>query len=311
LMTASVVFAAAVTPWLWWNAQHHWVTLFFSAVGRHRFGPGWANLAGLSALRALTLAVPATIVGWLTTVRRPRPLLAWSSLPLIVGFTLISPIYPIESYFLLGPLMSLIVAAALALENRGAGRLRTIVVSGWAALWLATLPGTIVPALSPQAQGALQRVAGSRAVSVYASDAPLFAHLAAAIEASPAMQPVPQPLLAEAYTIAAPLYHAGLRAGVIGSRPLNCEWNGFRDINAALPPVTAGAWLIVTSAHANGSGLAPGPDNSERRFPARTLTVSDDIGRTRSFRLYHLSGRALDRIVCRSFAAEYLSPPRP
>jgi hypothetical protein len=113
-LLAVAIALALWTPFLWWNAQHHWASFAFSFVRRHEL-----RLDVLRPLYAYAVAALAFSPGlWIaTTVAAVRPrfaLLAWTALPLGTFVLLLALRERVEIYWFIGPFISLCVAVGCA-----------------------------------------------------------------------------------------------------------------------------------------------------------------------------------------------------
>jgi hypothetical protein len=117
VIVATVASLCAV-PLLWWNATHQWSMLIFTLVGRH-VNEGFSLLRPLVTVGAVALAFgvgPAILV--LCGARLARfsgdfavPL--WTCLPLMLLLSMIVCMERVETYWLLGPYLSLCTVAAV------------------------------------------------------------------------------------------------------------------------------------------------------------------------------------------------------
>jgi hypothetical protein len=112
------VCALVYSPFLIWNATHDWVTFAFALVHRHE-GQRLAQSAlrhvlSLYAAQAAAYS-PGIWLGVLILAVRPRnALLAWTSLPLLVGLTLLALVRDVEIHWVFGAFASLCAMMGVA-----------------------------------------------------------------------------------------------------------------------------------------------------------------------------------------------------
>ncbi|HXW77287.1 MAG TPA: glycosyltransferase family 39 protein, partial [Candidatus Eremiobacteraceae bacterium] len=120
-LLAAAACAAIVTPSIAWQAAHHWETVRFALQGRHVIG-SWSMARLISLLGTFAAACSpgiAALCAWglARSCRRNAPdnfLTAWTALPLIVIASALSLREPVETYWLAGPVVSLIGFASAA-----------------------------------------------------------------------------------------------------------------------------------------------------------------------------------------------------
>lgn len=113
---ASLGIAALVyMPFLVWNANHQWVTFAFSFIHRHeRETGGVRTLLALYAAQAAAYSPGIFVAALLLALRPCNALLAWSSLPLLGGLTLLSLFRSVEIYWIWGAFASLCAMLGVA-----------------------------------------------------------------------------------------------------------------------------------------------------------------------------------------------------
>ena len=107
----SLAIAAAIyAPFLWWNAQHHWIAFAFALVQRHP--AEWSPLRPFEfyAFAALAFSPGLWIAATLCARRRLDPILAWTALPLALLFFALAIHERVQTYWFVGPYLSLCVA---------------------------------------------------------------------------------------------------------------------------------------------------------------------------------------------------------
>ncbi len=103
------------SPFVVWNATHHWATFDFTFVGRH-VAPVFSlkRVIGFYSVDAAAYS-PGLFIGALLCAVRPRSaLLAWTALPLIGLLTFLALFEPVEIHWIFGPYASLCVGLGIA-----------------------------------------------------------------------------------------------------------------------------------------------------------------------------------------------------
>ncbi|MGH7749455.1 MAG: hypothetical protein ACREQ5_32515, partial [Candidatus Dormibacteria bacterium] len=180
---AALAFAVALavaTPFLWWNATHAWATFAFAFAYRHEESHGFSlvRLGAWLALVALVYSPGLALVGARLVARPANALLAWTSLPLIALVAALALVERVEVYWILGPAVSLAVAAAV----RGV-RLAPSAFRRWSTIALAPAAALLalvaVLGIAPlQLYGALHRATGLALKNDGAFDAYSYAAVA-------------------------------------------------------------------------------------------------------------------------------------
>lgn len=173
---AIAAFAAGLD--LLWNAEHHWAQFHFALVGRHVLH-GFAPLRGVEtlvfALVAGAFCAAPFVLG--AAARLPRCREHWSDIalysaaPLLAVLAVLSLFESVEIYWFAGPVLSLLLAAAVLARKRNALTLSALpsVVLALAAAYIGTLPSSAVARIARDLPG---RAASPSALEVY-SYAPL------------------------------------------------------------------------------------------------------------------------------------------
>lgn len=119
--TCVIVAAVALlcaAPLLWWNATHQWSMLIFTLVGRH-VDEGFSLLRPLVTVAAVVLAFgigPAILVlrgACRASLGGDLSAPLWSCLPLVLLLSIVVCVERVETYWLLGPYLSLCTIAAV------------------------------------------------------------------------------------------------------------------------------------------------------------------------------------------------------
>jgi 4-amino-4-deoxy-L-arabinose transferase-like glycosyltransferase len=117
---ACAIAIVAYVPFLVWNASVGWETFAFEFVHRQSMDSfSIANLVNLDTVRFLFFGGIVVLLTWLLALRRlPRlSLVAWTALPLPVALFLFSFAMKTESYWILGPAVSLSVACGIRIAE--------------------------------------------------------------------------------------------------------------------------------------------------------------------------------------------------
>lgn len=114
LMAISIALILYV-PFLVYDAAHGWQNLAFTLHDRQPLASDHlARAGGIATLRFMFVAAALLVFACFATIRRPYALLAWTAIPFTVALVLLSPFENTETYWLLGPIVSLCVAAGIA-----------------------------------------------------------------------------------------------------------------------------------------------------------------------------------------------------
>jgi len=201
---ALAVAAALYAPYLVWNATHAWAGFTFAFLQRERWIPHW-NQAPFIRFTALTIAL---IVLTAATTRKPRlALLAWTALPMLIGLGLFALAKDVETWWLMGPFVSLCAALGIAVVQLPRGsRIALTILWSCAAAWTAAVVALAALALpSP----------------LYVRDF-AFRGLAKDVRAiSARTRAVP---MSNRYEIASQLRYAGIPALMFGREPQVASW---------------------------------------------------------------------------------------
>ncbi len=104
----SVLVACAVwSPFLFWNASHHWISFAFALVQRHEPQYSLVRPFLIYVLGAIGFSPGLWIAATLVALRPKEPLILWTALPLCVVFLLLALRESVEVYWFIGPFISL------------------------------------------------------------------------------------------------------------------------------------------------------------------------------------------------------------
>jgi dolichyl-phosphate-mannose-protein mannosyltransferase len=239
LWLALVIAVLCYAPFVAWNATHGWSNFAFTFHNRqslHVFS--FERLAILSTLRLLAVAALLWAGAYFTAIRPGHTLLAWTILPLPILLVLLAPFAVVESYWVLGPAISLLVGIGIAYA-------RSRIVWKRAAIALAVLPVWTMlvvsfPALPEPTQAAiLQESRGSLKGPFYTASF-MYRPLAADVRALTATRSAAA--LTDRVEICSELLYNGVDSQLIGSAPQVPQWRWWHP--AAVPERA----LIVTFA---------------------------------------------------------------
>lgn len=112
----SIVLALlAYMPYLWWNAQHGWISFTFALLQRHpSHEVQFFRPLTLYALDALAYSPGLWIAATIVSVREREPLLLWTCAPFSLFLLLLAVHERVEVYWFIGPFVTLCVALGCA-----------------------------------------------------------------------------------------------------------------------------------------------------------------------------------------------------
>jgi 4-amino-4-deoxy-L-arabinose transferase-like glycosyltransferase len=106
----SVLVACAVwSPFLFWNASHHWISFTFALLARHEPQYSFGRPVLIYVLGAIGFSPGLWIAATLVALRPKEPLILWTALPLCVVFLLLALRESVEIYWFIGPFISLAI----------------------------------------------------------------------------------------------------------------------------------------------------------------------------------------------------------
>jgi hypothetical protein len=119
LAGSAAIVAAAYAPFIAWNAAHDWENFAFTFHTRQHFGLAAERLADVSTVRFAVYALLLAAVTWFVALRRaPRvTLVAWTALPLPAALLVLSFFTTTESYWIIGPAVSVALGAGVFLDR--------------------------------------------------------------------------------------------------------------------------------------------------------------------------------------------------
>lgn len=226
LWLALPVALAAYVPFVAWNASHGWANVAFTLHDRQPFDVASLLRHGLvSTLRFAIYAVPLIYVAVrVSRGARPLPLVAATALPMLLGLLALAPVYPIESYWLLGPVASISVGAGCALARATRTTRRIYAGLGGLALALTVVP-VLFLALPEPAQRSFFDGAGRGLRGTLNSGA--FAYAPLAVDVSRLTRRPGDVVMVDRPEIAAELDYAGVDSLAVGFSPDRPELDRF------------------------------------------------------------------------------------
>jgi 4-amino-4-deoxy-L-arabinose transferase-like glycosyltransferase len=106
----SLLVACGVwSPFLLWNASHHWISFTFALVQRHEPQYSFGRPFLIYVLGAIGFSPGLWIAATLVALKPKEPLIAWTALPLSVVLLLLALRESVEVYWFIGPFISLAV----------------------------------------------------------------------------------------------------------------------------------------------------------------------------------------------------------
>ncbi|HEV2262878.1 MAG TPA: glycosyltransferase family 39 protein [Candidatus Rubrimentiphilum sp.] len=117
------------SPFLFWNASHHWISFTFAIVERHAPEINVVRPFITFALCALAFSPGLWIAATVNAARTKDALILWTGVPLAVLFLLLSIHESVEVYWFIGPYLSLLVG--FASEFAGWTPHRRQVIGSW------------------------------------------------------------------------------------------------------------------------------------------------------------------------------------
>ena len=230
--TALVIWS----PFLWWNANHHWISFAFALVQRHELQVQPLRPLFLYALGALAFSPGFWIAATVAAARPKYALTAWTALPLCIALLLLALRERVEIYWFIGPYVSLCVAVGCMYSQWNAARRR--VLGRWIVAPAAFLTAVVFFAgIAPGAAYAMLRAGG-----VKLSDGgpfEMFTYQRLARDVARVTRSRNAIAMTDGYGFSSLLdFYAGLQPVVIGYAAQGEEahgwYNGPRDPQAAL-----------------------------------------------------------------------------
>jgi 4-amino-4-deoxy-L-arabinose transferase-like glycosyltransferase len=117
LATSFAIAAVLYTPFLVWNAEHHWISFRFALAQRHVANPRWYRPLLYLLANAGAYSPGLWIAAMLVLIRPRNALIAWTAAPLSIVLILLNLHEPIELHWFFGPYVSLAVGIGVAFES--------------------------------------------------------------------------------------------------------------------------------------------------------------------------------------------------
>jgi hypothetical protein len=111
---AAIVACVVWSPFLFWNASHHWISFTFALVQRHEPQYSFGRPFLTYILGAVAFSPGLWIAATVVALRPKEPLITWTALPLCVVLLLLGLREPVEVYWFIGPFISLAVGLGSA-----------------------------------------------------------------------------------------------------------------------------------------------------------------------------------------------------
>lgn len=222
LWIALVIAAVMYSPFVAWNAAHGWANFAFTFHNRQSLaGFSLERLAILSTVRLLAVAIVLWIVAYFVAIRPGYALLAWTALPLPTLLLAMAPFATVESYWVLGPAISLLVGIGIAYAHWRPGWKHTAIALGLLPAY--TMLAVLVPSLPEPVQAAILRAAGGAFKGPFYSAAFMYRPLATDVGALAATHSAA--LLTNRFEIASELLYNGTDPQLVGGAPQVRQWS--------------------------------------------------------------------------------------
>ncbi len=223
LWISLAIVALLYAPFIAWNAAHQWSNFAFTFANRQPMhGFSTQRLTTITSLRLIVFTALLWIVAYFTILRPRYALLGWTALPFPTLIAVLSFFQTTESYYILGPLISLCVAIGIAYARQSALRRR-----GWLIVSLIPAAYTVLAAtfvaLPEAAQAWALRTNGGALKGPFFSQTFAFAPLAANVKGISGNSVV----LTNRLEIASELVYNGVRASIVGAAPQVPQWTAW------------------------------------------------------------------------------------
>ena len=249
LWASPIVLIALYAPFLIWNAHHGWENLAFTFSARQTMqGFSLAHLSVLTTARFLVYAALFWAIAAFTLLRTKMHLLAWTALPFPTLLALLAFFEVVDSYWLLGPFVSLAAGIAIAYSRQTLARKRI-------AIAFASLPAAftflmvLLASLPENAQAMVLHGAGPRIKGAFYWPSQGYSRIAVDVRAligSSGTMP-----LTDRFEIASELNYHGVPVLLVGSAPQVKQWTRWNDANGSIPARA----LVITFSPLQNSAL--------------------------------------------------------
>ncbi|MBV9737713.1 MAG: glycosyltransferase family 39 protein [Candidatus Eremiobacteraeota bacterium] len=223
LFAALLIAAILYAPFILWNASHNWSNIAFTFANRQPMhGFSAQRLAVVTSLRLIAFTALLWIVAYFTIIRPRYPLLGWTALPFPTVVALLSFFQTTESYYILGPLISLCVAIGIAYARQTSQWRRGLLIAGLVPAAYTVLSALFVALPETVQAQALDR-SGGALKGPFFSEVFVFAPLSADVKRLSAGAPV----LTDRLEIASQLTYHGVHASIVGGAPQVPQWTAW------------------------------------------------------------------------------------
>ena len=230
LWISLLIALALYAPFVGWNAAHHWANFAFTTHDRSALAFTWPPAWTISTARCMIYAIVIFSVTYATAIRARYALIAWTALPLVALFAVMSLFETVESYWLLGPVASLCVSIGIAFGDFAKAVQRIVAVAYGVAAAVA-IAAAGFPTLPERAQASLmQSVPFSRA---FYSPTASYAELA--LDVGTFSRARGAPLITDKYEVAAEMLYYGVDIEMVGKRLGAAQWKMWQS-DAPIPP---------------------------------------------------------------------------
>lgn len=231
-------------PFLVYDAHHGWQNLRFTLHQREHPQPfSMKHVSVLSTARFLIFDALFIAAAFAATLRGRLSLFAWTALPFPLFLGALAFFAPVESYWLLGPFISLSGALAIrAVSWKRAAR--TAAAIAWSAAAAYSMAAVLFAALPQNAQASMLLATHGALKGPFYS--PVYMYRALSRRSGELARAHRAAVATDRFEIASQLNYYGVRALMLGSSPQVGPWNHWAGIRA-LPS----RLLLVTYAPVN------------------------------------------------------------
>jgi len=111
---SALVACVVWSPFLFWNASHHWISFTFALVQRHEPQYSLGRPFLIYVLGAVAFSPGLWIAATIVALRPKEPLIAWTALPMSLLLLLLALRESVEVYWFIGPFISLALGLGAA-----------------------------------------------------------------------------------------------------------------------------------------------------------------------------------------------------
>jgi 4-amino-4-deoxy-L-arabinose transferase-like glycosyltransferase len=243
LAATGAVVAAGYAPFVAWNAAHNWENFAFTFQTRQHFGLAAARFVDISTVRFVIYSALLAATTWFVALRRPPriTLVAWTALPLPAALFAASFVTTTESYWIVGPAVSVALGAGVLLDRSAA--VWRLAVIGVLAVGTAYVTAAALFLTLPESSQANVFFAAPALRGLFASGVYVFSPLAAGVSAQAAADH-DAVILTDRYETAAELRWYGVDSRIVVALPQQAQWMRWH----AGAPVPQHALLVTFAA---------------------------------------------------------------